>query len=105
MKIINTTNKSVQKLILKYPYVVIHYCLSECPELVENYIRFSTDEKYKEITFIRVDPENATPVKKIVQEFGKPLVAIYKNGLLIESKSVRTGAEMKKMLDKLVKKN
>jgi len=103
MKIIFGKEKELRSLIIKHPYVVVHYCVGDCPELVDNFIGFSTKEKYKDIIFIKMDAKKIEPVKKMVQEYQKPLVAIYRKGALIDSKSVESKKEMQVLLDKLIK--
>jgi hypothetical protein len=98
------TDEDLRHLIYDNQYVSVKYHNDQfriCQELFPQYLRLSEDEKYKKITFVRVNADENLIAKKIIEKDVYSFMAIYKKGLLIESQTISSVEEIEHMLDKL----
>lgn len=106
MAIINTTDDGLRKLIFEHECVIVKYHSLNCPiceRLVPVYENLSESEEYEGIIFVRMNA-NENPVAQLfVKEQTMPFTSVYKDGFLVECRTVQTERELKNILDKLKK--
>src|SRR5688500_11798450 len=93
-RIIFGTDDDLRKITFEYPYVCVKYHNDNfpiCKELYPVYQKITQDKKYKNITFVRVDADENPIAKKLIQKDVYSFMAIYKKGLLLESRTIASG--------------
>jgi hypothetical protein len=104
MAVIISTEEELRNLSYEKPYVAIKYHNDKIPfclELYKKYSQLSELEKYNDITFVRINSEENQIAKKLIEKDVYSFMSIYKNGLLIESKTISNENDIKSLLDKL----
>ena len=104
MAVIISTEEELRKLIYEKPYVAVKYHNDNfpiCQELFKSFTKLSNREKYKEILFVRINADENRIAQKLIEKDVFSFMAIYKNGLLIESKTISSEKDIKAVLDKL----
>ncbi len=104
MAVIITTEEELRNLSYEKPYLSVKYhndFIPVCHELYKTYVQLSNDSKYEKITFIRINSEENQIAQKLIEKDVYSFMAIYKNGFLIESKTISNEDDIKMVLDKL----
>lgn len=105
MSIIHGNDEELRKLTQENSLIIVKYHTAKCPiceRLVPVYKNLSEAKEYNEIKFVRMNADENPVAKLFVKDQSMPFVATYKNGLLIECRTVQTEDELKYMLNKLV---
>ncbi|MFC5271349.1 thioredoxin family protein [Adhaeribacter terreus] len=86
--------------------VILKYHTDECGEpclkLVPVYENLSDNPKYHDIVFLRINADNNPVAKNFIINKRAPIVTIYHNGRLLESRTADNEEEMIQMLDMLL---
>ena len=106
MSVSKTTDIDLLVETAKNPCVILKYHTDECGEpcnkLIPVYERLSNQPKYSQIVFLHINADNNPVAKNFILNKKAPIVTIYHNGRLLESRSANTQDEMVQMLDMLV---
>ncbi|MGZ5188766.1 MAG: hypothetical protein ACXWDO_10645 [Bacteroidia bacterium] len=104
MAIIISTEEELRTLSYEKPYLAVKYHndkIAYCHELYRNYTRLSEDEKYKDITFVRINADENQIAQKLMEKDVYSFMAIYKNGFLVESRTISDVDDIISLLDEL----
>lgn len=85
--------------------VIVKYITEDCiicSQLENVYSRLSDDEKYKAVTFLRIDANQNPVAHREVGQKKMPFISIYRNALLLECATVGDEAGIKNLLNKLI---
>lgn len=88
--------------------VIVKYITPDCTmcaELESAYADLSEDEKYKTITFLRIDANQNPVAHREVGQKKMPFISIYRNALLLECATVNDEQGIKDLLNKLLASN
>jgi len=99
------TDEDLRSLIYDYEYVSVKYhneAFPICQELFPKYKAISEEKKYEKIKFIVVNADENPIAQKLIEKDVYSFMAIYKKGLLIESRTISSGKDIRELLDKLV---
>ena len=106
MPVNQTTDVELLVETAKNPCVILKYhtdaCGEPCNKLIPVFEQLSEDPKYDQIVFLRINADNNPVAKNFILNKKAPIVTIYHNGRLIESRSANNQDEMVQMLDMLV---
>ena len=105
MKVIEGTYEDLRNLIYKEKFVTVKYYSEDCEKckvLTDVFKKYSEDKKYSEILFMRMNSEENPVAKRLISEQKLPFMSSFKDGLLIESTTVSSEKEIKKVLDNLM---
>jgi thioredoxin 1 len=105
MAVIRTTDDELRHLVYKHPYMAVKYhndSFRACQELYPQYEKLSNQKKYKQIVFVRIDADENLIAKRIIEKDVFSFMSIYKNGLLVESQTISSPADIKSALNKLL---
>ncbi len=104
MAVIESKDEELGKLVYTEKCVVIKYYTKDCENcktLNPVFEKFSNTEKYEKILFIRLNANENPVAQQFIKTQELPFMVSYKNGLLIESKTIASEKEMKHLLDNL----
>jgi thiol-disulfide isomerase/thioredoxin len=106
MAVNQTTDTELLVETAKNPCVILKYHTDECGEpcnkLIPIFENLSEQAKYHQIVFLRINAENNPVAKNYILNKKAPIVTIYHNGRLLESRSAKDKDEMVQLLDMLV---
>ena len=85
-----------QCVILKYH---TDECGEPCTSLIPIFEKLSDDPKYRDIVFLRINADNNPVAKHFILNKKAPIVTIYYNGRLLESRTANNRQEMVKLLE------
>lgn len=104
MAVLISSEEELRNLSYEKPYLSVKYhndTIPFCHELYRRYQEFSDMEEYKDIFFIRINSDENQIARKLIEKDVYSFMAIYKNGLLIESRTISGEEDIKSLLDKL----
>ena len=104
MAIVNINDDELRQQIFENSCVIVKYHTENCPickQLTPVYERLSEDPQYKGIEFIRMNADENPVAKMFVKEQNIPFVAIYKDGLLLECRTLETEEQLRSILNRL----
>lgn len=105
MVVIIDSDEELRQLVYVHPYVAVKYhseAFEACRELYPVYKKISNQKKYGMITFVRVNADENLIAKKIIEKNVFSFMAIYKKGLLLESRTVSSGKDIEELLEQLL---
>ena len=105
MAVLISSEEELRNLSYEKPYLAVKYhndSIPFCQLLYEEYSELSEDEKYKDITFVRINADENRIAQQLIEKDVYSFMSIYKNGLLIESKTISDVEDIKVVLDKLL---
>jgi thiol-disulfide isomerase/thioredoxin len=105
MAVILGNDEDLRQLTFNNPLVVVKYHnenFAICRELFPQYEKISNMAKYKRFTFIRVDASENSVAQKLIEKGVYSFMAVYKKGLLIESRTISSPEDIRKVLDDVI---
>jgi hypothetical protein len=105
MGIIIGTDEDLRQVTFNNPYVAVKYHNENypiCQELYPIYEKLSNLKKYKDITFVGVSANENPVAQKLIEKDVFSFMAIYKKGLLIESRTIASEKDIREILDNLL---
>jgi len=105
MAIIIGTDEDLRQVTFNHPFVAVKYHNDNypiCKELYPIYEKLSQQKKYHDITFVRVAAEENPVAQKLIEKDVYSFMAIYKKGLLLESRTISSEQDIKELLAKLL---
>ncbi len=106
MSVTQTTDIDLLVETAKNPCVILKYHTDECGEpcnkLIPVFEQLSNEGRYDSIVFLRINADNNPVAKNFILNKQAPIVTVYHNGRLLESRSADNKEEMVQMLDLLI---
>lgn len=105
MKIIDTNDEGLRTLIHDYPKAIAKFTSANCAIcelLAPPYEKFSAEPAYQSIAFLRLDADQNPVAKKLMDTHIAPFFVIYYKGRLLECATLRTEAEVREYLTRLL---
>lgn len=104
MPIQKATDAELRNLIFENARVIVKFTKTNCPvceRMGRSYLKFSTDPRYQDITFLLMDAAENPVSSKEVHLSGTPFFAIYLGGILTQCKLVSEEDELQELLNEL----
>lgn len=101
MKIIDTNDDGLRTLIHDYPRVLAKFTsanCSICELLAPPFERFSSDPRFTNTLFLRLDADENPVARKMMDAKIAPFFVSYCRGRLVECDTLRTEEEVQQML-------
>lgn len=105
MAVIISTEEELRNLLFEKPFLSVKYhndSIPFCQELYKRYTYLSELEKYQQITFVRINSDENRIAQQLMEKDVYSFMSIYKNGLLVESRTISSEEDIVALLDKLL---
>jgi hypothetical protein len=106
MAVTHSSDSMLLLEVAEYPLVVLNYHSEECGQPCQDFIplfsAISEEERYSGILFLCIDTEHNPVAKAHILKHAKPIVTVYRNGLMTETVQTSSREEVVALLDKLL---
>ena len=105
MPIREVTDTDLRTIIFENPKVIVKFTKTDCPvceRMYRQYQNLSLDNRYANITFLRMDAAENPVSSQSVNLSGTPFFAAYRDGVLTECRLIADEADLEKLLSTLL---
>ncbi|WP_426492314.1 thioredoxin family protein [Hymenobacter sp. 102] len=104
MKVLDTNDEGLRTLIHDYPRVIAKFTSENCAVcslLAPPFEKMSTDERFRNTAFLRLDADENPVARKMMDTKVAPFFVSYCRGVLMECDTLRAEEEVLEMLQNL----
>lgn len=102
MTIDKMENETLRRVITQYTNLVVIYTSQSCQPCIDLFLKLAKiagEKKYRHFYFLEIDAKENPVAERAVEAYRTPLVTVYRNGLVIESKTVKSEEAFRLLLE------